>query len=197
MLLFGCRHSEAAYIVHANSCRRNRFAVFEDIDWAATVPPKFNKTRKLYKWPVPREMNWAVETLAKLHKVVPQLQTLLGDPAKNFAKMLENWYSRRVIKDAGKENDDVAERCPATDQLYSMRTIRAYHGTKWAEEAELAQRMGLPPPFNPLQHVNPRMTFQHYVAPEEETPPSSRSSERRGAKLRYKKNKKIDKMLPD
>ena len=142
-------------------------------------------------------MNWVVETLAELHKQVPRLQTLLGDPATKFTKMLGNWYSQRVIKDAAAENPDVTERCAATDEIYNMRTIRAYHGSRWAEEAELAERMGLPPPFNKLQHVNPRMTFQHYVAAEEETPPSSRSSELRGAKLRTKNNKKIEKMLSD
>ena len=164
VLLFGCRHSEAAYIVWANSCRKNKYVEFEDCDWAATVPSDYNKTRKLYKWPVPREMNWVVEMLATLHKRVPQLQTLLGEPDKKFTKMLANWYTGRVIKDAAAKYDEVTERSAATNEIYSMRTIRAYYGTKWAEEAELAERMKLPPPFNPLQHVNPKMTREHYVA---------------------------------
>ena len=73
MLLFGCRHSEAAYIVCEKSIRRNNFPVFEDIDWAATVPTKYNKTKKLYKWPVPIEMNWVVDLLRSLHANTPNL----------------------------------------------------------------------------------------------------------------------------
>ena len=67
MLLFGCRPSEATYIIHSPSFEPNTSREFKDCDWAATVPPEFNKTNKLYKWPVPPKMIWMVKLVREMH----------------------------------------------------------------------------------------------------------------------------------
>ena len=199
MLLFGCRHSEAAYVIYANAFRPNKFAEFQGCRWAVTVPPGFNKTKQLYKWPVPAKMEWVVKVVKELHERVPGLKEQLGDPATKFKRAIGNWFSRRVMPDAAAKFKEVTPRTPATDghgYVYGLRTIRAYHGAVWAREFHRARRLRQPIPFNPLQHTNPKTTLQHYVPAEEDSPASTPVSERRNNKRMIKQATVITRMLP-
>ena len=151
VLLFGCRHSEAAYMISVNSFTLNKFDEFPDAVWAVTVPPTFNKTKILYKWPVPAEMEWIVESVRALHKRERALKDCLGDAKTTFSKAIEYWYSNRVIPDAAADHDEVTERTePDVGEIYSMRTIRSYHASEWAKAFYRAKRLNEPLPFNPL-----------------------------------------------
>ena len=92
MLLFGCRPSEAAYIIHRHSFYPNTFSEFAGCDWVATVPPGYNKTKQLYKWPVPPKMIWMVELLHELHDPEYKLKDRLGEPKTKGTKDLDNWF---------------------------------------------------------------------------------------------------------
>ena len=169
VLLFSCRPSEAAYLIHANSFQRNTFAAFKDCAWVATIPASYNKTKLLYKWPVPKKMEWMVRLTKALHELVPTLQSDLGDPKTKFNTALQNFYKQRVLVDAAKLKGVVAIDTKA-ERFYCMRTIRAHHAEVWAEKAEECKRLGLPLPFNPLQHTTPKTTFKNYVPPQERAP---------------------------
>ena len=99
MTITGCRPSEAAYIVRANSVEPNTFPDFKKAKWAAVVPPQYNKTKRWYQWPVPFKMNELVPLLQGIHKHQPNLANELGT-LPNFIKALDNWFSRRVLPDA-------------------------------------------------------------------------------------------------
>ena len=66
-----------------------------------------------------------------------------------------------MVPEAAEEYDEVTVRA-ATGEFYSMRTIRAYHGTKLYMEKERLEKEGKPPPFNYLQHTKWSMTLAHY-----------------------------------
>ena len=140
MLLFSCRPSEAAYIIHWHSFYPNTFSEFERCDWVATVPPTYNKTRLPYRWPVPRKKNWAVELVYALHKHEPELKGRLGDPKKTFRSRLDYWFRFRVLVDAAKESDYVAQR-NSSGRWYNMRTVRTRHGTDYYGAYKEAQRL--------------------------------------------------------
>ena len=196
VLLFGCRHSEAAYMISANSFTTNKFDEFPDAVWAVTVPPTYNKTKILYKWPVPAEMEWMVESVRALHEREPTLRTCLGDAKTTFSKALEYWYVSRVIPDAAQEYDEVTERTePEGGEIYSMRTIRSFHAAEWAKAYYRAKRLNEPLPFNPLQHTDIRTTLQHYVPADGEVLPTT-ASERREAKRRSKQEESSKNMSP-
>ena len=190
VLLFGCRPSEAAYIVYSNSFSPNTFPELEGCDWAATVPPAFNKTKKLYKWPVPPKMIWMVKLVREMHGS-PDLQSELNNSIPNFTESITQWYRRRVVLDAAKESDVVSQLLQAQGFL-CMRTVRAFHAKEWAQAAAKAKRLGLPVPFNPLQHVSSKTTMQHYVPPEAEVvTPASTPRTRRRTKQRSKQEKAL------
>ena len=72
ILIWGCRPSEAAWLVYESAFVPGAaFREYFDADVAGTCPPSYNKTSMLYKWPVPEEMEWAVELVRMLHKQVP------------------------------------------------------------------------------------------------------------------------------
>ena len=140
MLLFGCRPSEATYIIHKPSFEPNTSREYKDCDWVATVPPTYNKTKLLYTWGVPKKMNWMVELVYALHEHEPDLKDKLGDPKKTFRSRLDYWFRFRVLVDAAKESDYVAQR-NSSGRWYNMRTVRTRHGTDYYREYKEAQRL--------------------------------------------------------
>ena len=92
-------------MISANSFEVNAFDEFPDAAWAVTVPPTYNKTKLLYKWPVPKKMEWMILTLQKLHARVPTLRKTLGNPKSKFSQAIIDYYKKRVIKDAAKDYD--------------------------------------------------------------------------------------------
>ena len=147
LLITGCRPHEAAFLIQAKkSFQPNDYPDFEG-DWKATVPADFTKTRRPYKWDIPKYANSAVETLRALHKHVPTLQEQLGSWDK-FTKALETWFDR-VMKDAAKEGKDVATHDKAGAK-YNMRSARCFRATEWVKLAREAELEGKRPPPNPL-----------------------------------------------
>ena len=202
VLIWGCRPSEAAWMVCESAfVDGSAFREFFDADMAATCPTSYNKTRTLYKWPVPKEMEWAVELLRKLHGQVPELKEQLGDPKPKFTKTLSNWYSKRVLKDAAAEYDEVAERdAPKDGEFFGLRTIRAYHGELLCRLKHLSEKNGTPPPFNYLQHKNWNMTRAHYWDSSRpafvvDDTPASTPKARRQTKLRQKQEAAAERAL--
>ena len=191
VLLFGCRPSEAAYMIYSNSFSPNKFPELEGCDWAATVPPQFNKTKLLYKWPVEPKMIWMVKLVSAMH-MIPDLESELNNSILNFTESITQWYRRRVIVDAAKESVVVSQLL-RTQGFLCLRTVRAYHAKEWAQAAAKAKRLGLPMPFNPLQHVSSKTTMQHYVPPESEVvTPASTPRTRRRTKQRSKQEKALE-----
>ena len=114
VLTWGCRASEASYIVHANSFEDGaRFSAHFDAKFAATCPAWYTKTSFDYKYPVWEETEWAVHLLEDLHDRVPTLQKLLGDPKTKFKTAIENFYKDHVMPEAAEEYDEVTVRADA------------------------------------------------------------------------------------
>ena len=106
MLLWGCRPSEAAYLVCRKSFMKgSAFRGDFDADLAAVCPSDYTKTRSFYRWPVPEKMKWAVELLRELHEQVPGFQEQLGDPKDKFREAIKNFYKRCVLSEAAAESE--------------------------------------------------------------------------------------------
>ena len=74
VLTWGCRASEATYIVHANSFEPGKdYSEHFDAKFAATCPAEYTKTSFDYKFPLPKERAWVVQTLKMLHRRAPRL----------------------------------------------------------------------------------------------------------------------------
>ena len=184
VLITGCRPNEAAYIVHENSVQKNDFPDFKDCVWKATMPKEVTKTKRDYKWRIPSSENEVVGLLRVLHKWRSLKKDL--DTRAKFHKNIDDFYTRIVLKDAEKDNDGFTEFSPS-EQRHTMRTIRSWHGTQWAMEAELAKRAGRPLPFNPLQHVNNKTLLRHYAVNAPDAVEAGREElRRRETKLREK-----------
>ena len=184
-------------MISANSFKDNRFDEFPDAAWAVTVPPTYNKTKLLYKWPVPAEMEWMILTLKKLHARVPTLRETLGDPKRKFSQAIVNYYKNRVMPDAVDEEKVGSPNAGPEGEgdFYSLKTIRARHGTEYVKAFFHAQREGLPTPFCPLQHTNIAMTLKHYNVAEGEAPTAT-IDERRQAKRRLKEQTILGRSIP-
>ena len=203
VLTWGCRPSEASYIVHASSIGPGApYSAHFDAALAATCPTSYTKTQLPYKWPVREEMGWAVELLRDLHKRVPRLKKLLGNPKTKGTTDLRDFYRDHVIPEAAAEHDEVTVYADADkSEIYNMRTIRAYHGTKLCREYMRCKRLNRPKPFNYLQHTSWKTTMSCYWDKREaaQTPdasPAGTTAQRRETKLQDKREAAITRHCP-
>ena len=183
MLITGCRPKETAYVVRANSVQPNDYPDFRDCDWKATMPKEVTKTKRDYKWPVPKGENQVVGMLRSLHKLAPNLEEELGTLAV-LTRSLDS-FMNSVLKAAEKERLGATYNTPAGTK-HTMRTIRAWHGTKYAMEAEIAKRQKEPVPFNPLQHSNEKTLLRRYTVNLPDAVEAGRILSKRGTKQREK-----------
>ena len=144
LLETGCRPNEAAYLVLNNSFTPTRRA--KGCDYMAIVPAQQTKTGAKYKWAMKGKVNKAVKLVQQLHDR-DQLPTFKDQ--HHLAKMLYDWFSRRVLPDAAKESKAVTAYL-ATGNKYNLRTVRARFATAWAAAKLAAERKGEKEPKNPL-----------------------------------------------
>ena len=190
MLITGCRPKEAAYVVRANSVQPNDYPDFRDCDWKATMPKEVTKTKRDYKWPVPKGENQVVGMLRSLHKLAPNLEEELGTLAV-LTRSLDS-FMNSVLKAAEKERLGATYNTPAGTK-HTMRTIRAWHGTKYAMEAEIAKRQKEPVPFNPLQHSNEKTLLRRYTVNLPDALEAGRILSKRETKQREKQEEQVAK----
>ena len=191
MLITGCRPKEAAYLVQENSLQPNDYPDFRYCDWKATMPKAVTKTKRDYKWGIPKGENTVVQLLRRLHDDGPNLQNELGTLAK-FTKDLDTFFTS-VLRAAEKEKQGVTVCSPAGPK-HTMRSVRSWHGDKWTMEAVLAKRAGREPPFNYLQHTNPKTIQQHYATQTFDSLEAGREElRRRETKQREKQEEQVAK----
>ena len=162
LLETGCRPNEAAYLVLTNSFTPTTRAA-KGCDYMAIVPAHQTKTGQRYKWAMKGKVNKAVKLVQQLHKR-DRLPTVKDQ--HHLAKMLFDWFTRRVLPDAAKESDVVKAHL-ATGNKYNLRTVRARFATAWAAAKLAAERKGKKVPKNPLFHKSLAVTFRCYVALED------------------------------
>lgn len=63
------------------------------------MPGALTKSRLDYTWGLAEESTRLVRVLKLLHRHAPRLDTVLGS-LPTFAKAVENWFNKRVLKDA-------------------------------------------------------------------------------------------------
>ena len=167
----GCRPNEAAYLVATRGCfPKNAYAnpgkglpKFEGT-WMAVMPASETKTRRDYKWQMPNATNFAVCLQMALHVKYPDLREMLGG-VTNFAKALEDWFVKRVLKDVGHVARPAEGDEPGVPR-FCMRSTRCYRGTEWVRLAREADVLKQTRPPNPLQHTDARTTMRHYALPD-------------------------------
>ena len=131
-------------------------------DWMATMPASETKTGVEYKWDIPTRSNPAVKLLLALHQHAPALSKELKGMDK-FTKACENWFTLRVLKDAGFATQKATAEGEATEPRYNMRSARCFRATEWAKQAKEADLLKRPRPPNPLQHTTEATTLRFYA----------------------------------
>ena len=195
LLASGCRPADAAYVVYHCAIERADADEAHGQEWKAVIPGESTKSRFEYVWGLDDELftKMGVHTM-QLHTCQPALRTLLG-PLPTFKKAVANWFTKRVLPDAADDGEVVGEYLEA-EQKYNMRSVRAWHGTRWCEKAIAAKKAGKEPPLNPLQHTDPKMTIRHYFDRKNQAPPAKRLAALRDAKQRTKQKKAESRALP-
>ena len=102
MLETGCRPNEAAYLVLNNSFKVTR--AVKGCDYMAIVPAHQTKTGAKYKWAMKKKVNKAVKLVQQLHEK-NKLPTFKDQ--HHFAKMLYDWFTRRILPDTAKDSNFV------------------------------------------------------------------------------------------
>ena len=161
MLETGCRPNEAAYLVLENSFTLTSAA--KGCDYMAIVPAHKTKTGDKYKWAMKRKVNKAVKLVQELHER-DRLGTFKSQ--HHLAKVLFDWFTRRILPDAAKESKVVKAHLDSNNK-YNLRTVRSRFATAWAAAKLAAESKGEKPPKNPLFHKSSAVTFRCYVALED------------------------------
>ena len=119
----------------------------EGCDWVAVVPAHHTKTGRKYKWAMKRKVNGAVETVQQLHARGLRLPHIRDQ--HHLARMLYDWFDRRILRDAAQEYPVVGARLAAGNK-YNMRSVRSRFATEWAAAKKQAEEEGKKVPENPL-----------------------------------------------
>ena len=136
--------------------------MLEGCDYIAAVPPQATKTRILYKWGLLRRMNPAVKLVEALHKRAPTLKHLRNQ--HHLSKMLFDWFTKRILKDAAKE-DEVVKAELKGQPKHNLRSVRCHFANIFKAQDEEAAAEGKKHPANPLQHKVKATTYRCYVPP--------------------------------
>ena len=152
VMFTGCRPNEAAWIVvHKTVDQETVTLVHAEFDWMATVPEGSTKTHREYHILLPKSFEFW-RTLLMEH-------TATGyDDRDKLTAALANYWARSVLKGAGVPKE------PGSANNYSLKTVRALHGTRYVELYAEYQVMGWTPlPPNPLSHESLKTTKENYA----------------------------------